>query len=93
MINDYICNTMTDKEFEHLINEVAGESAEKVEPKPDPRYTETIQGRTPNGGTYSTAYYYDKDGHPCPKENAKSVHIVEFSEDGERINENYGVFE
>ncbi len=84
---------MTDKEFERMLDEAAGERAEKVECKPDPRYTETMRGRTPNGGAYSTAYYYDKDGHPCPKAKAKSVHIIEFTENGERINENYGVFE
>lgn len=84
---------MTDKEFERLLNEAAGERAENVEMNPDPRYTETIQGRTPSGGAYSTAYYYDKDGRPCLKAKAKSVHIIEFSENGDRINENYGVFE
>jgi hypothetical protein len=82
---------MTDKEFEQLLNEAAGERAENVEMKPDPRYTETRQGRTPNGGAYSTAYYYDEDGEPCPKAKAKSVHIVEFDENGERVNENYGI--
>lgn len=82
---------MTDKEFERLLDEAAGERADNIAEKPDPRFTKTIQGRTPNGGAYSTAYYYDKDGQPCVKAKAKSVNIVEFSEEGERINETYGV--
>lgn len=80
---------MTDKEFEKLLDDVAGERAEGVEQKPDPRYTETVFGKTINGGAYSVAYYYDKQGNPCRKGRAASVNIVEYTNDGERLNETY----
>lgn len=79
---------MTDKEFEKLLDEVAGKRSDKIQ-KPDPRYTETHYGRTPNGGDYSIAYYYDKDGNPCRKNEASAVNIIEYSKEGHRINENY----
>lgn len=82
---------MTDKDFEKLLDEVAGERAENVTAKPDPRYTETIMGKTINGGDYSVAYYYNSDGNPCKKSEAAAVNIVEYSKDGKRINECYGV--
>lgn len=39
---------------------------------------------------YSTAYFYDKEGHPCRKEDAAYMNIVEFKRGGERVNEFYG---
>lgn len=81
---------MTEEEFESLLDEVAGEqSSEK--PKFDPRFCEKKEGATPNGGDYSVAYYYDKDGNPCLKEQANAVNIIEYSNSGERINETYGL--
>lgn len=50
-------------------------------------------GPTQSGGAYSTAYYYDADGLPCGKAKAKSVNIIEYSEDGKRVNESYCTFE
>ncbi len=82
---------MTDKEFERLLDEVAGERAENVTLQPDPRFTETAYGKTPNGGDYSVAYYYDSSGSPCVKSEAATVNIVEYTKDGDRINECYGV--
>lgn len=58
---------MTDKEFEKLLDEVAGERAENVTMHADPRYTETVMEKTINGGDYSVAYYYDSNGNPCKK--------------------------
>ncbi len=84
---------MTDREFERLLEEAAGERAENIETAPDPRFTETRYGPTPSGGAYSTAYYYDADGQPCEKAKAKSVNIIEYSEDGGRVNESYCTFE
>ena len=84
---------MTDRQFEKLLDEVAGERAENVTLQPDPRFTETSYGATPNGGSYSVAYYHDKEGNPCPKEKATSVNIVEYTEEGERINETYGILQ
>lgn len=79
---------MTDREFEKLLKEVAGEQSNEIQ-KRDPRFTETHYGKTINGGAYSVAYYYDKEGNPCRKAEAASVNIVEYSKNGERINENY----
>lgn len=84
---------MTDKEFEKLLDEVAGERAERPEQKPDPRFTEKTIGRTPSGGAYAVAYYYDNEGNPCPKAQAARVNIIEYSEDGKRLNETYAVLE
>ena len=52
---------MTDSEFEALCYEVAGERApeEKSESVPE---SLRHYGETPSGGSYSVAYYYDKDG-------------------------------
>ena len=82
---------MTDKEFERLLDEVAGERADKPTQQADHRFTERQDGATPNGGDYSIAYYYDRDGNPCTKGKAEAVNIIEFSKDGHRINEAYGL--
>ena len=58
---------------------------------PDTEYTETHRGPTPSGGAYSTAYYYDDNHIPCKKYEAYYITIVEYSVDGERINEVYGM--
>ena len=57
----------------------------------DTEFTETHAVPTPNGGAYSTAYFYDENHMPCKKEDARYMNIIEFSEKGERINESYGV--
>ncbi len=82
---------MTDRELDKLLDEVAGERAERSEQEPDPRFTEKEIGRTPSGGAYSVAYYYDNEGNPCPKAQAARVNIIEYTEDGERLNETYGI--
>ena len=81
---------MTKEEWEKRRLEVAGERAESVEPKPDPRFTERHEGTTPLGGDYSIAYYYDADHKPCEKAKAKFMNIVIYDKDGRRINEVYG---
>ncbi len=53
-------------------------------------YMEREDGPTPNGGAYSVAYYYDEEGNPCQKINAKKIHIVEYTKYGERIMESNG---
>jgi hypothetical protein len=45
---------------------------------------------TPNGGAYSIAFFYDKDRQPCSKQQAVFINIVEYAQDGSRINEVYG---
>lgn len=90
--NDYLCNVMTEAEYDKKFDSIAGERAKIPAETPDPLITETSYGLTPNGGDYSVAYYFDGDGNPCPKQNAKSVNIVEYSGDGRRINETYLVY-
>ena len=57
----------------------------------DTEFTETHKGPTPCGGAYSTAYFYDEDGCPCKREEASFMNIVEYSAEGVRINEHYGM--
>lgn len=83
---------MTDREFEKMLDEVAEERPTEVAVEPDDRYTERGDGPTINGGAYSIAYYYDHEGNPCKKENAVRVNIVEYTENGERLNETYALF-
>ena len=65
----------------------------KIKIPEDTESSETHAAPTPNGGAYSTAYYYDANHMPCKKEEARYRDIVEYSEFGERINENYGIIE
>ncbi|MBR3079212.1 MAG: hypothetical protein IKH01_05290 [Prevotella sp.] len=63
----------------------------KIQIPEDTEFTETHKGPTPSGGAYSTAYFYDEDGCPCKREEASFMNIVEYSVDGTRINEHYGM--
>lgn len=81
---------MSDDEWDRLREEVAGPRAEPIELVFDPRCSESADGPTPSGGAYSVAFYYNDDG-PCPKAEATRVNIIEFSEDGRRINETYAL--
>ena len=82
---------MSDEEFEALTWEIAGERAKLPEVEFDPRYMERNDNPTPNGGDYSIAYYYDKDGEPCGKDKAHRVNIVEYKTGGIRVNEVYAM--
>ena len=73
---------MTDKEFEAILEEVAGERSEK-EQVFDARFCEREEGKTPNGGDYSVAYYYDEDGNPV--ESAPHPQQKLFVDLGEKI--------
>lgn len=77
---------MTFEEFEARIDE---QMPNKGIPE-DTEFSETHKHKTPNGGDYSTAYFYDKDGNPCRKEQAAYMNIIEFTKDGTRVNESYG---
>lgn len=45
---------------------------------------EKLNGNTPNGGTYSIAYFQDAEGQPTTKSTAKKMEIIEFdSKDNE----------
>ena len=63
----------------------------KIQIPKDTEFTETHKGPTPSGGVYSTAYFYDEDGCPCKREEASFMNIVEYSAEGARINEHYGM--
>ena len=63
----------------------------KIQVPKDTEFTETHKGPTPSGGAYSTAYFYDEDGCPCKREEASFMYIVEYSAEGARINEHYGM--
>lgn len=47
--------------------------------------------KTPSGGDLSIAYFYDENGTPCPRNMAHRMNIVEYKNDGTRVNECYGV--
>lgn len=53
------------------------------------KYFERINEKTPNGGSYSIAYFYDGDRNPCEKNKAHIVHIHEYDNDGNIINETF----
>lgn len=56
---------------------------------PEPsEYVEVHYGcLTPSGGEICVAYYYDKEGNVCKKEDAYSVNVMELTKDGEYLNE------
>ena len=85
--------SMTDEEFKALIREIAGPRVEFHEPQCDPRYTKRHDNPTPSGGDYSIAFYYDEEHNPCTREEAWFINIVEYTADGERICEHYGLTE
>lgn len=78
------------KDFYDRLKAFAGERA-NVTMHTDPRFTEKHEGRTPSGGDYCIAYYYDESGRLCVKSKASRVNIVEYTKDDKRINECYGV--
>ena len=83
--------SMTDEEFEALTMEIAGPRADNHEPQYDLRYTERHDNPTPSGGDYSIAFYYNERHNPCIREDAWFINIVEYTADGRRINETYGM--
>lgn len=79
---------MTDEEFRRRCLKIAGKKVDVPMYKETP-YTERSDNPTPSGGDYSIAYFYDKNGRPCTKNNAVRVNIVEYKSGGIRINETY----
>lgn len=77
---------MTFEEFEARIDE----QIPNMGVPEDTEFSETHIHKTPNGGDFSTAFFYDKDGNPCKKEQAAFMNIVEYTKDRTRINESYG---
>ena len=52
---------------------------------------ERIEGVTPNGGSYSVAYYFDNNDEPCPKQKAYRAEIIEYDNNDNRINTTYSL--
>lgn len=50
---------------------------------------ERADGPTPNGGTYSIAYYSDGRGNRVPKAEAAAVEVVEFDASGRALRRTY----
>lgn len=48
------------------------------------------EGLTPSGGAYAIAYFYDKDGYSCSKQEAVRCIINEFDENDKVIHSTYG---
>lgn len=82
---------MSDEEWKRLNDEFDASltPSKQIEP-PDPRFTERHEGKTPLGGDYSIAYFYDADHNPCVKAEAKYANIVIYDKSGRRVNEVYG---
>ncbi len=91
---DELVRKMTNAEYETLLDEVAlevggGYAKKSTQPIIDERFSEKRVGLTLSGGTYSIAFYYNNEGEPCLKEEATSIHIMEFDGKDRRINEVY----
>ena len=44
-----------------------------------------IDGPTPAGGTYSVAFFYDKDNNPTTKDKAERINITEYDKDDNEL--------
>ena len=52
-----------------------------------------INGKTPNGGDYSEAYYFDKNRNLVEPEKAADIMINEYKRDGTLIGTTYAKVE
>lgn len=59
-------------------------------PPEESEFIEIHNAPTPNGGDLSIAYFYDIERRPCKRKDAAFMNIVEYLNDGTRINEYYG---
>lgn len=57
----------------------------------EPIYQEKTEGPTPNGGSYSIAYYFNNKMQSIDKEAATRMIIVEYDEKGQRVAETYAI--
>lgn len=51
--------------------------------------SERQDGPTPNGGTYSIAYWQDAQGRPVEKAEAVAAEVIEFTDDGQQVFRTY----
>lgn len=50
---------------------------------------ERNEGKTPNGGAYSIAYFFDEEKKPCIKEKAWFIEIHEYDNNDNLIYRSY----
>ena len=60
---------------------------DKIVVPEDTDFSESHIGPTPNGGAYSTIFFFNDKRIPCTRDNAHYMNIIEYSLDGEIINE------
>lgn len=60
-------------------------------PPEESEFCEVHWHNTPSGGDLSVAYFFDKDGNKCSRANAHVMNVVEYTKDGVRVNEHYGM--
>lgn len=60
-------------------------------PPEEGEFCEIHWHNTPSGGDLSVAYFFDKEGNKCNRANACTMNIIEYTKDGVRLNEHYGV--
>ena len=58
--------------------------------RPTGETSQRREGPTPNGGTYSIAYFRDENGNPTTKDQARIVEIIEYNAKGEVIHSTIG---
>lgn len=51
---------------------------------------ESREGKTPNGGTQSVAYYLDDKGRPAEKKVATNIEVIELDAKGNEVHRTYG---
>lgn len=60
-------------------------------PPEESEFCEVHWHNTPSGGDLSVAYFFDKEGNKCNRANAYTMNIIEYTKDGVRVNEHYGM--
>lgn len=60
-----------------------------MSPQPDHKTRTRTEGPTPNGGSYSIAYFRDAMGSPCPRERAAGIEVIEYDQNGNAVFRTY----
>lgn len=71
---------MSDKELS------GGEQRKDGFPPESDEYKEVHFGPTPLGGDVSIAYFFDKNGNHCKREDMAYMNIVIYTKDGKYVN-------
>ena len=64
---------------------------EILELYPETEWRKTSIGKSPLGGDFTVADFFDEKGNPCPQEKASSVIIHSYKRDGTFVGSNYGI--